>query len=147
MTDATPLTEAHALGNDSVCEDSRCLVCGLDFDFDLPQRIVEAARRHQLVIFAGAGISTETRDVFPFSIYDMAVERLDDPSIPSDYSFPDLMQKFQDTFGRTELVKLISAKLDSVDGFRRARSQARRFHRELATMPYVVDIATTNWDT
>lgn len=147
MTDSTVLTEAHAHGYEESCADDRCLVCGLDFEFELPSRIVEAARRRELVIFAGAGISTETRDVFPFSIYDLAVERLGAESIPSDCSFPELMQQFQDTFGRVELVKLISGKLDSVDGFRRARLQATRFHRELATMPYIVDIATTNWDT
>lgn len=126
-------------------EDCTCLECGLNYAFDLPTELIDAARHHKLVIFAGAGVSTETRRVFPRTIYENATMDLGlDPS--DGLSFPDVMQAFQDKFGRTELVRMIVDKLLLVDSFVTARNSATEFHRELATMPYLRDIVTTNWD-
>lgn len=126
-------------------EDCTCLECGLNYAFDLPRELIDAARHHKLVIFAGAGVSTETRRVFPRTIYENATMDLGlDTSDGA--SFPDVMQAFQDKFGRTELVRMIVDKLMLVDSFVTARNSATEFHRELATMPYLRDIVTTNWD-
>lgn len=121
-----------------------CANCRLDFDFDLPRQLVEAAHRRDVVIFAGAGVSTEVPPAFPVTIMARAAELLgrDDLS-----TFPATMQAFQDKFGRTEMVQMIKAKFDYIDSFRSLRWHARKFHRELATMPYLEDIVTTNWDT
>lgn len=62
-------------------------------------------------------------------------------------SFPETMQAFETKFGRTEMVRMIKSKFDYVDSFRSLRWNARKFHCELATMPYLEDIVTTNWDT
>lgn len=121
-----------------------CIHCRLDFDFEMPQGLPDAAHRRQLVVFAGAGVSTEVATVFPETVLEIAAGRL---GIEEPESFPETLQAFQDRFGRTELVRMVKRKFDYIDNFPRLRSHARRFHRELATMPYLRDIATTNWDT
>ena len=121
-----------------------CLHCRLDFDFVMPQGLPDAAHRRQLVIFAGAGISTEVATVFPKTVLEIAAGRL---GIEEPESFPETLQAFQDRFGRSELVRMVKRKFDYIDNFPRLRNHARLFHRELAMMPYLRDIVTTNWDT
>lgn len=120
-----------------------CIHCTLDLDFTMPEGLVDAAHRRQVVIFAGAGISTEVATVFPDTVLDIAASKLDmaEPS-----SFPETLQAFQERFGRAELVRMVKKKFDYIDNFPGPRHHARRFHRELATMPYLRDIVTTNWD-
>lgn len=125
----------------SVCQ---CKHCGLDFDFELPPELVQAAHRRKLLIFAGAGISTEVSTVFPQTIYQRAAEMLE---LEEPGPFPDVIEGFVKKFGRREFVQLVKAKFDYIDSFWGPRYDSRRFHRELATMPYLVDIVTTNWDT
>ncbi|WP_179275780.1 SIR2 family protein [Rhodococcus sp. 06-418-5] len=111
---------------------------------ELPEKILEAARSRNLVIFAGAGISTETPAVFPRNFYQSISEELG--LSDSELSFPDVMQKFQDKFGRVSLIQKLKDRLSYIDSFRSTRYESKKFHRELATMPYLVDIITTNWD-
>lgn len=120
-----------------------CIHCGLDYDFEMPEGLIDAAHRQQVVIFAGAGISTEVPTVFPNTVLDMAAQRL---GIEQPDSFPATLQAFQDRFGRAALVRMVKEKFDYIDGFVRLRNDARKFHRELATMPYIRDVVTTNWD-
>jgi SIR2-like domain len=117
-----------------VCQ---CIHCGLDYDFDLPQELVRAAHGRKVLIFAGAGISTEVPTVFPQTIYQRAVEMLglDEPG-----SFPDVIEAFVKKHGRRQFVQLVKVKFDFIDSFWGLRY-------ELATMPYWTDIVTTNWDT
>lgn len=124
--------------------EAECANCRLDFDFDLPAQLVQAAHRRDVVIFAGAGVSTEVPPAYPVTIMARAAELLGREDLST---FPATMQAFQDKFGRTEMVQMIKAKFDYIDGFRSLRWHARKFHRELATMPYLEDIVTTNWDT
>ena len=136
MTDGLPERE----------HEPNCIHCGLDYEFEMPDGLVDVAHRRGLVIFAGAGISTEVSTVFPRTVLEMAADAL---GVPRDKmsSFPDTLQEYQNRFGRTPLVKMIKTKLDFIDSFDELRYHARRFHRELATMPYLQDILTTNWDT
>ncbi|MDF1909716.1 SIR2 family protein [Mycolicibacterium smegmatis] len=122
----------------------QCTHCGLDHDFELPVELVRAAHMRQVVIFAGAGISTEVPTVFPQTVYQRAVEmlQLDEPG-----SFPEVIEAFVKKFGRREFIQMVRAKFDYVDSFWTLRYYARRFHQELAAMPYLEDIVTTNWDT
>lgn len=121
-----------------------CLNCGLDYEFDMPLEILQAAHSRDLVLFAGAGISTELPSVFPRTFYDSI---RDEMSADDSTSFPELMQKFTAQHGRPELVRRLKHRLDYVDSFPSIRRQARKFHSALATMPYLEDIVTTNWDT
>lgn len=121
-----------------------CANCRLDYDFNLPSDLVRAAHGRDVVIFAGAGVSTEVPPAYPVTIMNRAAERLGRDDLET---FPATMQAFQDAFGRTEMVQMIKGKFDYIDSFRSLRWHARKFHRELATMPYLEDIVTTNWDT
>lgn len=138
--DASPLAEheAHA-------EQDGCSVCHLDHAFEMPGEIVEAAHRRSLVIFAGAGISTEVPAVFPHTLYETIREMLGSDQDAT--SFPDLMSAFEERHGRPRLFRAIKRRFDYVDSFTRPHNAATAFHSELATMPYIEDILTTNWDT
>lgn len=125
-------------------DECQCIHCGLDYDFDLPEELVYAAHGRDVVIFAGAGVSTEVPTVFPETIMAAAAERL---GLGEPGSFPEVIQAFVDKYGRTEFVQMVKAKFDYIDSFWGLRYDARKFHRELATMPYLQDIVTTNWDT
>ncbi|NIK61090.1 SIR2 family protein [Kribbella shirazensis] len=124
----------------------QCMHCRLDYDFELPQELINAARERELVLFTGAGISTEVSSVFPETVYQIIRSKVDAPEEET-LDFPQVMQRYQEKFSRQELVRLIKRKFDYIDSFPQPRHEARKFHRELATMPYLRDIITTNWDT
>ena len=46
-----------------------CSICKNNIPFDLPKEIVEVALKGDLVLFCGAGISTENKNVLPYSFY------------------------------------------------------------------------------
>ncbi|MCE4027252.1 SIR2 family protein [Microbacterium sp. Au-Mic1] len=123
--------------------DGECKWCALDLDFDLPQDLVEAYTAGKLVIFAGAGISTEVPTVLSETLFERARKRAGSDAD----TFPEVMQAFQEKFGRAALVKEIRARFTYADSFPTARRAARQFHEELATLPGIRDIITTNWDT
>jgi SIR2-like domain len=135
---ATPGNGEH---HAEVCQ---CTHCGLDHDFELPEELARAAHMRQVVIFAGAGISTEVPTVFPQTVYERAAEmlQLDEPG-----SFPEVIEAFVKKYSRREFIQMVRAKFDYIDSFWSLRYYARRFHRELSAMPYLEDIVTTNWDT
>lgn len=140
-TDDAIVTVSDGDEHTAVCQ---CMHCGLDHDFELPIELVRAAHMRQLVIFAGAGISTEVPTVFPQTVYQRAAEmlQLDEPG-----SFPEVIEAFVKKFGRRQFIQMVKAKFDYIDSFWTLRYYARRFHAELAAMPYLEDIITTNWDT
>jgi hypothetical protein len=109
----------------------------------MPEGLVDAAHGKKVVIFAGAGISTEVPNVFPDTVLDIAARRI---GVEHPDSFPETLEAFQQRFGRAALVRMVKDKFDYIDGFVRLRNDARKFHRELATMPYLNEVVTTNWD-
>lgn len=127
-------------------QDCKCVVCATRLAFDLPPEIVDACMARELVLFAGAGISTESRLVLPGTFYDeirydLGVKATDSPD------FPELMGQFERRHGRGALLKKIKARLDYVKSFPELDEAASRFHRELATIYPISEIFTTNWDT
>ena len=46
----------------------KCAYCGNE-DFEVPKEIIEAIKEEKLVVFAGAGISTEGKGVYKTSLY------------------------------------------------------------------------------
>lgn len=123
--------------------DTACISCGLDFDFDLPNSLIDTAHLGRLVIFAGAGVSTEVPAVFPGTFYDTIRSQVD---ADEGVAFPELMQQYERKYGRQQLLCNLKQRFDYADSFDTLRRLARRFHRELATMPYLRDVVTTNWD-
>lgn len=122
---------------------SSCKWCALDLEFELPDEVVRAYERDELVIFAGAGISTEVPTVLSETLFQRARALAETDA----ETFPQVMQAFQDKFDRATLVKEIRSRFSYADSFPSARRAARQFHAELATLPKIRDIVTTNWDT
>ena len=46
-----------------------CDICKNQRKFIMPKEVIEAAKNGELVLFCGAGISTENKTVLPFSFY------------------------------------------------------------------------------
>jgi hypothetical protein len=129
--------------NEHSHEGTGCKWCGLDYEFVLPGEVAEACKTGRLVIFAGAGVSTEVPAVFPSTFYDEV--KLACGS--SADSFPQVMSDFQSKFSRRELVIRLKHRLETADSLPTLRRAARQFQAELATIPFIRDIVTTNWDT
>lgn len=112
----------------------------------MPPKVAEACAAGNLVIFAGAGVSTESDHVLPNSLYDDLANELE-LGVSEELAFPALMTKFELAHGRPLLLKRIKARFDSIESFRRLDVDACQFHRELSTVYTISDICTTNWDT
>jgi len=126
--------------------DCKCAICKDNKPFDLPKDIVEAAINGDLVLFCGAGISTEGKNVLPFSFYKSIKDELGitDDSI----SFSSLMQQYCDIpNGRRKFLKKIRDRFNYIHSFPELERQANAFHRELAEIYSIRTIITTNWDT
>lgn len=113
--------------------------------FDMPDEIISACLNNKLVIFAGAGISTENKLVFPYTLYEDILSKLNikDKTI----EFPNLMSKFcTQPDGRKKLLNIIKERFDYIESFPRILSLATTFHQELSDIFYIKNIITTNWD-
>lgn len=107
-----------------------CAVCGENHPFDMPPELVSAALSGDLVIFAGAGISTESRRTYGGTFADRIARELGLDEAPS---FPELMTAYEQAHGRAQLLQRIRARIDYVDSFPELRRLVTRFHHELAT--------------
>lgn len=122
-----------------------CALCSNNRPFELPKEIIDAAIKQDLVLFCGAGISTEKKNVLPYSFYSSIREEL---KINDDISFSDLMQKYTEKpNGRRNLLKKIRERFKYIDSFPELHRQATAFHRELSQIYQIKTIITTNWDT
>ena len=123
-----------------------CAVCKDFHDFVLPDDLFEALVRNELVIFAGAGISTENKNVFPYTLYEDLLGEMGYSS-SKDISFSEVMSEYcKKTGGKQELIKRIKARIDYVYSFPEIYRSATRFHNQLAQVPCITEILTTNWD-
>jgi NAD-dependent SIR2 family protein deacetylase len=128
-----------------VCQNTDCEICRLKRPFALPKEILDAAVKERLVIFAGAGISTEGRKVFPTTLYE-EIKRDLEIADSAAISFPNLMSDFCQKRDRKVLMRKIKHRFDYMRWFPEVYRWATRFHKELSTIPYIQDIVTTNWD-
>jgi hypothetical protein len=122
-----------------------CEICKNDRAFQMPDEVVEACDAGRLVIFAGAGVSTESRTVLQRTFLETTRSALNG-NVSADAGFPDVMSRYVAQKGRKLLLQEIVERLNYVDAFPELRRAATRFHHELATLFYVSDIVTTNWD-
>lgn len=123
-----------------------CAICKNHKSFTFPKEIIDAALDGDLVLFCGAGISTEGKNVLPFSFYTSIREELGVES--TEISFSDLMQQYcSQPNGRKKLLKKIRERLNYINSFPELERQATAFHRELSQIHLIKTIITTNWDT
>lgn len=122
-----------------------CEMCKNNKPFEMPNEIVEAAIEGNLVLFCGAGISTESKNVLPHSFYTSIKSEL---SVDEDLSFSQLMQRYCDQpNGRKKLLNSIRKRFEYIKSFPELERIASSFHRELAEIYQIKTIITTNWDT
>jgi NAD-dependent SIR2 family protein deacetylase len=125
-----------------LCE---CAICKRRTDFAFPQQLLDAAKSGQVVVFAGAGISTEDKLVWPETFYESIAAELGVD--PSSRRFPERMSAYcKQTDGRRNLLTRIHERFDYVASFPELYKQATAFHRELSTICTIQEIITTNWD-
>lgn len=129
-----------------------CDICKNHIDFNMPEEIVDAVLNRNLVLFCGAGISTESKLVYPDTIYMEVLTEIEneiDEEIDLSTSFSSLMSLYIKTFanGRRKLLKKIKKKFDYINSFPQLLYNATMFHKEVSSNPYIETIVTTNWDT
>lgn len=124
---------------------SKCESCKTHLDFDMPIEIIEAVKKNELVIFAGAGVSTEGKSCFRSSFYQDVKSDL--KLFNEDISFSEIMSLYcKQVNGRKKLIQRIKKRFDYVEAFPELYRAATRFHSELATIHFIREIITTNWD-
>lgn len=128
------------------CQVSECALCKLKKPFDLPPEIVSAYRNGKLVIFAGSGVSTESREVYPSTFYQYIKNKLNLPE-DEEIRFSKLMTLYSSPpRSRKDLLKAIRDRIEYVKTFPELYNRATEFHQELSTIPHLDIIFTTNWD-
>jgi NAD-dependent SIR2 family protein deacetylase len=115
-------------------------------DFDIPDAVIEACHEGKLVVFAGAGISTETRLVVPRPLHLEMLLELENNDVREVKPFAKVMSAYEREHGRPALLRRIKKHLDYVRSFPNIDGQASQFHRELAGLYTISEIVTTNWD-
>jgi NAD-dependent SIR2 family protein deacetylase len=111
----------------------------------MPDDLVAAVAAGNTVLFAGAGISTESPLVAPYTLFGDLAGRMD--LDPAAQSFPAVMTAYSGLHGRAALLQAIRDRLEYVKSFPELQGRATAFHRELSTIHFIEDIVTTNWDT
>jgi hypothetical protein len=87
--------------------------CQKKLPFDLPEEIIRATINGDLVIFAGAGVSTETRDIFKETLYEDVLADMENPP-KEELDFPSLMALYCQTNinGRQKLLQKVKYRFD-----------------------------------
>ncbi len=122
-----------------------CHICRNNLPFEIPSELIESLVDGNLVLFAGAGVSTENDSIFKQTFYEDIRDELDlkDEDLP----FPKLMSKFCSLKnGRQKLLEKIKSRFDYCLQFQELYYFASAFHREIAPIFMIQDIFTTNWD-
>ena len=125
---------------DKNCE---CYICGSNTPFEIPDDLYTNLKSGDLVIFAGAGISTETKRVFVDTLYEDIL--FDIEGGKENMSFPDVMSKFcERPNGRKKLLQRIKHRFDYVHQFKSLYRVASDFHNNLSKLWMIDTIITTN---
>lgn len=134
------------LRHDQPHDPAECLFCRDFHEFELPASLIGELLSSNVVIFAGAGISTENRNVFPYTFYEDIRRELKVPETEI-ISFSDLMSRYcAQPNGRANLLRKIRERLEYIRSFPELYRSATRFHSELSTIFFIQSIVTTNWD-
>lgn len=121
-----------------------CSICDLAIDFEIDQHLLGEIEKHNCVIFAGAGVSTETGYTHPNTLYDSLRYQAEIEDKPE---FWEVVDRFEaQPNGRQKLIQLVKERFEYIDSFRDLKRYATRFHRSLGNAPYFKTIITTNWD-
>ncbi len=130
----------------TIAKNCDCVYCKNNNEFSLSNELLDALLTGRVAVFAGAGISTESRTVLPDTFYDLIADQLG--LTGTSLSFPELMETYcSQPNGRFKLLREIENRLEYIDSFPELKEVACKFHNELATFFPMKTIITTNWDT
>jgi hypothetical protein len=119
-------------------------MCAYDKPFALPDHLLEKIKAGNVVVFAGAGISTENKNHCTSTFYE---EVQADLKLKDGLGFPELMTKFCELpDGRIKLLEKIKRRIDYFKSFDDFYRPMTRFHRAISPLFMITDIITTNWD-
>jgi len=127
-------------------ERCECDLCRFHNPVEVPAHLLQAIKSGDVVVFAGAGVSTERKSVDGPSFYrqvayDLGISTEQGPD------FPSLMQSLvEQPDGRLRLIRKIRGHFDHIEFFPKLLREATEFHQELSTLFSIQDIITTNWD-
>jgi len=123
-----------------------CFICKDQKPFQFDKTLVNEFMNGRVVIFAGAGVSTESPKVLNCSLYESVADDLGLSDCR--LSFSELMERCdKQPNGRIELLKKVKQRFGVIESFPELFRFATRFHAELATFYPINTIITTNWDT
>jgi len=121
-----------------------CAVCSNYKDFKLPKELISSI--YDVVLFIGSGVSTESKTTFPDTFYSSICQELS-ISPKENISFPKVMSLYcKKTGGKHQLLNKIKERFDYFKAWPELYMRATDFHTELALLPCIDKIVTTNWD-
>ncbi len=125
-------------------DECKCALCQNDLPFELPSHLVEQLLQGNVVLFAGAGISTENKNHAQHTFYEAISHAI---KAPNDMSFPALMEAYcNQPDGRIKLTKQIKDRISYFVSFDEFYNNMTRFHRSISPLYMIKNIVTTNWD-
>ncbi len=131
---------------DEKAASSDCALCKHMHEVKIPKELMDEVLCGKVTLFAGAGISTESRTVLKTTFYESVA--MESGNLFHNLSFPELMEAYcSQPNGRLNLLNKIKDRFDNIDSFPELVKSATRFHRELGTLYPIRNIVTTNWDT
>jgi len=123
-----------------------CDDCDSDHPFQMPKAITESLYDGTLVLFAGAGVSSEGASVPIATLYDEIRNEMG-LAPETSVSFARLMGMYCDQpDGRAKLLRRIHQRFQYIRSHQQLYGRVTRFHTELATIHPIEAIITTNWD-
>ncbi|MEH2508429.1 NAD-dependent SIR2 family protein deacetylase [Bradyrhizobium sp. AZCC 1578] len=125
-------------------QDCVCAHCRDRKPFSIPPHLLDAIANGEVVIFAGAGISTENRTYSRTTFYEEIRSEL---KLTEHISFPRLMDALcAQPDGRLRLLKKIKKRFDYFISFDEFYQAMTRVHRAISPLHTIADVITTNWD-
>lgn len=119
-----------------------CPRCSSDKDFILPEHLLEKIKNDEIVLFVGAGISTENELHGQSTFYNEVRAELNIDDFPT---FPELMTRYcAAPDGRIKLLGKIKRRFDYFSSFDDFYRPMTRFHRAISPLFMIKDIVTTN---
>jgi hypothetical protein len=121
-----------------------CAYCRNEKIFVPPEHLLETIAAGEVVLFAGAGISTENTTYCQSTFYDEVRAEL---KLSDNPPFPELMTKYCELpDGRIRLLEKIKHRFDYFKAFDGFYGRMTRFHRSISPLYMITDVITTNWD-
>lgn len=115
----------------------------------IPDPLYDDIKAHHVVLFAGAGVSTEAGPYGSPTFYDIIKSKAKYPKKKPAPSFPELMQYFCEKIDGGQRNRLTREILDRIAEFSapgEINNFATMFHHLVAEIPYFNRVVTTNWD-